>query len=77
MIKECILGALASCIEPMQSHDVQLKIREVTKQLKQKDGESWAIGESVERIGNLLMSLSEDERKEISSLAEHWHKTGC
>jgi len=43
-------------IEPIKDHDRPL-LRKIAEDLKQKDGESWAVGEMLERACILLDAI--------------------
>ena len=44
---------LFKIIEPILEHDHK-RLREIAKELKQAEGESWAIGEMVHRVVNIM-----------------------
>ena len=50
------LEALRSIIDPIRDHDRSL-LRKVATNLKQTDGESWAVGEMLERACLYLDAL--------------------
>lgn len=64
-----LLGALSSCVtltKQFKRDTIDEKIRE----LKQGDGESWAIGETIERIMILRGML--DDPSILEELAKKW-----
>lgn len=46
---------LKKLLEPVRHPDVQIRLEEISKELKQMDGEHWAVGELVERARNVLL----------------------
>lgn len=54
------LKGLRAIIEPIVQHDRPL-LRKKAAQLKQSDGEGWAIGEMLERALNYLLALEMDQ----------------
>jgi len=62
-----VLKALLSCIEPIKLGNRTL-LDEKIKVLKQGDGESWAIGETIQRIIYLKGNLNKSETKELDDL---------
>lgn len=66
-----LLGGLASCVKPILGIDSEL-LKEKIEQLKQGDGECWAIGETIERIKILRGALNDPSI--LEELAEKWEK---
>jgi len=51
--KEQPLGILLNILEPIRQHD-QKRLCEIATELKQTDGEHWAVGEMLERAVQFL-----------------------
>lgn len=76
MKKECLLGVLCNVASALEGTDREIA-RQKIKELKQSDGEGWAIGETIERLLNLLGNLSKEERKEVEELSKKYLISGC
>jgi len=70
-----VLKAVLSCIEPIKLENRTL-LDEKIKLLKQSDGESWAIGETIQRIIYLKGNLNESETKELDNLLIEYYTRG-
>lgn len=74
-VERQLLKALISCVELVNQHDrtyLELKIKE----LKQTDGESWAIGETIQRILHFYGNLNEEDLIQVNELLKEYYQSG-
>ena len=60
--KSRLLAAYEDVVEPLKNHTGHI-LREKARRLKQADGESWAIGEVIERACILRDAIKVDAAK--------------